>query len=69
MLLNELLINEGFPPPLHGDRLPATLIFVSAKETINFCQLHKDNGCSPQMPLCCLAYLGPIYLVLMAEPA
>lgn len=48
MLLNESLINEEFFPLLYKDRLTTTLIVT---ETINFCQIYKDNSCSLQILL------------------
>lgn len=67
MLLNESLINEVFFP-LYRDGLTAILIFINVKETIHFCQIHKYNGYSPQIPLRCLVYLGPILPILLAKP-
>lgn len=48
MLLNESLINEEFFSLLYRDRLTTTLIVT---ETINFCQIYKDNSCSLEIQL------------------
>lgn len=58
MLLNESLLNEGFPPPTHTRSQGQADYYADfVKETINFCQIYKDNGCSPQILLYQIQYI------------
>jgi len=68
MLLNESLMNEGFFfPPIQGQ---ADYYTVFVRETINFCQIYKNNGLfSTNAAILNSAYLRPVCCLVLPEPA